>query len=481
MYLVVQKKFKNKSLRSWKLNYKKGFYVAGASRKADIYLPWSREAILFGCQFVDQKWCLLNLTGSLGGDFVVKPIEEKTTINIEEVQIDLIPISSQVVYAPEEEDREGALPYGNTNNAVESRNVGVLCFKKNGPKLVSSQLLTLDQFKDSFPQFDPSGRWQRLLESKETQEKLYCKVIPLHTDFVREVKKEPSTHDPNVFWMRMVTIFIFIVGIGLYLFLPDEKSASEFAKSQIPPQINLRREVRVAKRESQQVEQAPQSAPVSQNIVTAKPIAEPQLSKPAAYNAQSRLAKMLAKFSTQNVTSKNRIVVTEAIQPKANEVQLKSFDSIQQIGGTVTGKKIHDGSGIGVGTLSERGGTGQIAGQRLGKAGVSVADSLDEEADVDGGLDPEVISSVIKKHLGEILFCYERQLSANPNLYGKVTVRFTIAGSGKVESSRIYQSSLKNDFVEKCINERVLKWMFPAPKGGTKVVVTYPFLLKNSN
>jgi hypothetical protein len=34
--------------------------------------------------------------------------------------------------------------------------------------------------------------------------------------------------------------------------------------------------------------------------------------------------------------------------------------------------------------------------------------------------------------------------------------------------------------VESCINARVKSWQFPKPKGGGIVVVTYPFLFKQS-
>ena len=97
-----------------------------------------------------------------------------------------------------------------------------------------------------------------------------------------------------------------------------------------------------------------------------------------------------------------------------------------------------------------------------------------------GGLDREVIAQYIKTQLGQILYCYERQLSANPNLYGKIAVKFTIAGTGSVETQSINDTTLKNLSVESCILSKISKWKFPEPKGGTKVLVTYPFLFKST-
>ena len=70
-------------------------------------------------------------------------------------------------------------------------------------------------------------------------------------------------------------------------------------------------------------------------------------------------------------------------------------------------------------------GYGGLAVGNVGNASVGV---LDEETEVEGGLDKEVIARYIKSQLGQIRYCYERQLSANPELYGKVLVKFTIGG-----------------------------------------------------
>ena len=92
-----------------------------------------------------------------------------------------------------------------------------------------------------------------------------------------------------------------------------------------------------------------------------------------------------------------------------------------------------------------------------------------------------MIAQYIKTQFGQILYCYERQLSANPDLYGKVAVKFTIAGTGKVETQAINETTLKDKSVEGCILNKIAKWKFPEPKGGTKVLVTYPFLFKSTN
>ena len=128
-------------------------------------------------------------------------------------------------------------------------------------------------------------------------------------------------------------------------------------------------------------------------------------------------------------------------------------------GGGATG--VRDGTGLSGGTV----GTGDVA-------------MVDEETVIEGGLDRDVIADVIKRNLGQIRYCYERQLSSNPDLYGKLLVKFTIDAGGGVMEPKIDTSTLKSSLVEGCVLRRMAGWKFPLPKGGTQVRVSYPFLFK---
>ena len=137
----------------------------------------------------------------------------------------------------------------------------------------------------------------------------------------------------------------------------------------------------------------------------------------------------------------------------------------------------------GIATRGKAGGVGDfkngtgLAGGSVG-AGNVMALSDDEETTIEGGLDRDAIAEVIKRNLGQIRYCYERQLSSNPDLYGKVLVKFVIGADGSLGSQKVDNSTLKSDMVEGCILRRMAAWKFPLPKGGTQVRVSYPFLFK---
>jgi outer membrane biosynthesis protein TonB len=154
------------------------------------------------------------------------------------------------------------------------------------------------------------------------------------------------------------------------------------------------------------------------------------------------------------------------------------------VGGGGAASKAGDSYRLGgVGTHGKAGGVGNakdgtaLAGGSVG-AGNVLAMSDDEETSIEGGLDRDAIAEVIRRNLGQIRYCYERQLSSNPDLYGKVLVKFVIGADGILGSQKIENSTLKSDMVEGCILRRMAGWKFPLPKGGTQVRVSYPFLFK---
>ncbi len=152
------------------------------------------------------------------------------------------------------------------------------------------------------------------------------------------------------------------------------------------------------------------------------------------------------------------------------------------------------GAGRGGGGVSERGfGAGNIgtAGRSGGGGGGSDygrnAGQIDERATlvpqvipgrpvVSGSLDKEIIARVIRQHRNEIKYCYESELIKNKNLAGKVTVSFTISGTGAVVAATAAGGTLNSPAVSNCIASKVRRWVFPEPNGGGIVKVSYPFV-----
>jgi len=93
-----------------------------------------------------------------------------------------------------------------------------------------------------------------------------------------------------------------------------------------------------------------------------------------------------------------------------------------------------------------------------------------------GGLDKGLIDAVVKQHMAQIRYCYQRQLVRQPELEGKISMQFVIASDGSVSKARVKSSSLGSQEVGSCLQDRFLQLHFPAPTGGGIVLVTYPFM-----
>ena len=97
-----------------------------------------------------------------------------------------------------------------------------------------------------------------------------------------------------------------------------------------------------------------------------------------------------------------------------------------------------------------------------------------------GALDKSLIDAVIKRNMNQIRYCYQRELTKNPNLGGKIVVKFVIAKDGSVSSATTKATTMNSPAVENCINGRFMRFKFPEPKGGGIVIVSYPFIFAPS-
>jgi hypothetical protein len=78
--------------------------------------------------------------------------------------------------------------------------------------------------------------------------------------------------------------------------------------------------------------------------------------------------------------------------------------------------------------------------------------------------------------MNQIRYCYQRELTKNPALGGKIVIKFTIAKDGTVSAASPKSTTMNNSTVETCIVGRFMRMQFPEPKGGGIVIVSYPFI-----
>jgi TonB family protein len=94
------------------------------------------------------------------------------------------------------------------------------------------------------------------------------------------------------------------------------------------------------------------------------------------------------------------------------------------------------------------------------------------------GLDRDIVRRIVRSHINEVRSCYNKALTKNPHLEGRVLVQFTILSNGKVSSAVIQENTLKNSDLASCIQKAIKRWRFPTSKGIS--IVSYPFSLRSS-
>lgn len=138
-----------------------------------------------------------------------------------------------------------------------------------------------------------------------------------------------------------------------------------------------------------------------------------------------------------------------------------------------------NGPGMGVGPLVAGGPPGGGFPNGLNKKPFKVI-ACETCGSTPPGYDRDLVLKVVKRHQGQIRFCYEKELNRDPSLAGKVTVAWTIDGTGAVSIAQVAESGLKNDAVEQCIVDRVRAWKFPEPQGGQEVAITFPWVFSTA-
>jgi TonB family protein len=91
-------------------------------------------------------------------------------------------------------------------------------------------------------------------------------------------------------------------------------------------------------------------------------------------------------------------------------------------------------------------------------------------------LDAFVVRQKIRKDLPKINRCYESALRYEPELSGKVSVRFAVLRKGHVQGLEVVENTTGSPNVERCVARIVGAIRFPSRRTGKSVRFTFPFV-----
>jgi hypothetical protein len=487
--LLIEQKGPLGLVKTWKLRSEQRSATFGHSKHADLRTTVdSIKGIQGVFEFKNDKWYYLNLDlhtkhSEMPEDRVEICLDQDSELRLGTTTLMIKPLEARSPLF-------SGLLTGDCSHPAADRNPFQLFTVYSGDTLLETKLIPVHKtFTTKFDTTKTKFIPEKLNDFKKTM--LGHLEISQRTVYLTNVEalKHMSPGqliDPDG---KKSMMFTFVGGalLALLFILSPRQNSLDEILTQIP-QTPHEVKVEVPKKKKMAAQSAPkeESKPQpKQQQAAASPKNTGGSSKAASMIknlASGRISRLVGKVSAAAARSAN-VVVTSGIPAgtAATGRALAALGAIDKSGKDWTSEG--KGTGITISTNGKAGGKGTagmgtLANGKTGSGGVGL---LEDEGEIVGGLDREVIAQYIRARLGEILYCYERQLSASPDLYGKVGIKFTIAGNGSVEAQRIGDTTLKNATVEGCILQRVARWRFPTPEGGTKVLVTYPFLFKSTN
>lgn len=122
--------------------------------------------------------------------------------------------------------------------------------------------------------------------------------------------------------------------------------------------------------------------------------------------------------------------------------------------------------------------SGQLALPPASAKAWNNAQSDGKVPDADRGIDE--YRAVIQANRDPFRACYEKSLSKNPDIKGRVTLSFRLGVDGKVLDAAIDPSAsdISLPELDKCMADAVRALKFPPSKKGKESVVRYPFEFK---
>jgi len=459
--------------KCWKLSAGTELFTFGTSRKAKIIsIDNDLENFESVFEFKNSKWHYINFsTKTKSAD---TPIEDKSVIKLSNSTLKFNIINKDLDLKKNIESFQ--------SDGTQTKQL-VLVTKNN--KILNLHIKEASELFDIYSEGVHQKLKLPLTESWSTQELSECtlqyKKINTPNLSSYEIQKNSQIIEKEDKFAVLSVLGLTVLLIVGSFFVTNRHDLPPVVTAHSSPTLIAISNLKKKLKKEAQSPAAPKQAIIQKNNLGAASSGKVSALLKGALGV--RISQLIGKVSATEARTANVLVTTSGV--KAGEGKsgraLAAIGKAESSGRNWTGEST--GTGRGISTAGIGGGnnsTGLNAGLGQGKTGTGGVGLIEDESEITGGLDREIIAQYIKTQLGQILYCYERQLSASPNLYGKIAVKFTIAGTGQVETQSINDTTLKNSSVESCILSKISKWRFPEPKGGTKVLVTYPFLFKST-
>jgi TonB family protein len=165
------------------------------------------------------------------------------------------------------------------------------------------------------------------------------------------------------------------------------------------------------------------------------------------------------------------------------EAQMPGQGSTSGLGGLglLGSGPVGDSLGLGVlGSKGLRSGNSSYGSHSLRQRNRKELILIKEDPQVAGSLNKAVVGRYIRRYWTRFKYCYDRALENEPDLFGKITLRFRIDAEGRVNDIETLFNSTENSALEACIFRVMKQIRFPKITDGVDALVTYPFVFSSA-
>ncbi len=491
--LEIQHSYKEKFMGRHRIKHTSGLTTLGSSREATLRLLGDHVSPFHAhIEFLNNNWVISDLCSESGtwlqsNKIVERKIHKLTTIHIGEHVLKLAPKIVESTLFSKENVNKKKLFTNCRRHQIVVRKLDYVIETILLPE--SSSYHFLYDKKDNILAPPEGGKW---LSCTFGDTEIQQRIIDCHELDYSPSEKVKNFVDPSLKKPLLGALALMLIFTSIMILSPNN---SEEVADENKPKVNKYTKIifdaksvkkfkaQAKKSQSKIANRQPAARSISSKSTTITKLSKQKtVVKVVNKLKASGLSKLIGKIAKRASKTAHLIRATGRVAGSGPSGRALSRMGRASVGASSSklGKSFKV---AGVSTGGKGGGATNFRGTAsLSTGGIGTADVgiIEEETVIEGGLPREVIARVIATYLGQIRYCYERQLAAHPGLYGKVLVRFTIAGNGRVSAQGIGSSTMNSRMVEGCMLRKVAKWKFPKPKGGTEVSVSYPFLFKST-
>jgi len=275
------------------------------------------------------------------------------------------------------------------------------------------------------------------------------------------------------------SLFIYVVPVPPMVSSKEIKDRFAHIAKQIkereevePPEIDPDEALKAQRKDDEKPEKKPEEKapdPVEKKPKTKLEKAQEREAQKAALKSQIKIARIGTRGRSSGGTTSD--AYESSVLGNLDSLDGDGVALAGEVGGLRKGDTSREDVTIGDMKADGASTTSGATGPAVDTSKYKVQAESGDTADMEGAEDVE---AVVKQRQGQLMYCYENELRADPGLSGRVEVEWQVSNK-RVTSIRVASNSTGNDELAACIVKKIKRWRFGE---GVQGAVSWPFVFR---